>query len=278
MEAFWGAVLRITQQTKQTPMWSQTLDRMVAGLGATGSLSAKQIWEDLQASEGIRTLIRAKGFTDEMATALTEAVAAGDARLTLREGKPAVEVHVPGQSQPRFLPLGRGSSGRPTTVTELLRRPRFDQIVAAFTNREPVYLEVIPSGSEFDYELSDLVAIGAVASRQRMAEHVRKLEDTGLATYVGRDPGTLLIVGFIAFGVALLGKALVLEYCGSDGDSTGCAVGYFLMILGILVLAFAGGALIAAGGAALVGGAFFVLNVAVYYWELYNLPTTALQE
>jgi len=114
-------------------------------------------------------------------------------------------------------------------------------------------MEVVPSPTAIDFAPGDLFALGAIMAGQRMAEHVRKLQDTGLATYQGNDPATLILIIAIA---AVLGTfaGLILHYCDdppqpTSGTTVGvpstaeCAVAYF--VLGLCVAILGAGALLA---------------------------------
>jgi hypothetical protein len=190
-----------------------------------------------------KALLQRIGLTDEVTAAVTEIISKLDADLVLRDGKISVETQLAGESQPRRLSL-KAPGGLPTSITDLLRRSQFDQVVSAFTNNDPVYLEAVASAVAVDYEPADLYALGAVAARQRMAEHVRKLEDTGLATYQGNDPVSLT-VGLIIAGLALGAFGAYIEYlCDHQHDLPPltpvpdwvCAVGETLLFLSLVLL------------------------------------------
>jgi hypothetical protein len=239
LQAFSGAVLRITQQMNQTDVWRRTLDHMSTALGSSGPVSAQQIWNELQANEQYKSTLQAHGVTDEMAASATEAISKLDARLVLQGGKVLVETRVAGESQPRRLSL-KASLGRPTGIVDLLRRSQFEQVVSAFTRSDPAYVEAVSAGRALDCEPGDLFAYGAVAARQRVAEHVRKLEDTGLATYQGNEPFTVLVAA-LAIGLFLgLVGSIILYLCDHPGDVSPpdwvCATGFVLVMIAVVVL------------------------------------------
>jgi hypothetical protein len=241
-QAFCGGVLRIVQQVNHTDFWPQTLGRMVSTLSASGPVSAKQIWGEVQ--QGLqdpqnKAALQSAGLTDDVAAAITDVISKLDANLLLRGGKVSVETQVAGASQPLRFSL-KAPGGPATSITDLLRRTQFDQVVSAFSNNDPVYLEAVASAVAVDYEPADLFAIGAVAARQGMAEHVRKLEDTGLATYQGNDPATLLTL--LVVGLFLAAVGATIEYlCDHPGQVMQpkwvCDAGEVLLFLSLLALA-----------------------------------------
>jgi hypothetical protein len=237
--AFSGAALRITQQMNQTNFWSQALDHMRTALGA-GPVSAKQMWTELQQNDQYKSALRGHGLSDDIASAVTEAISNFDANLVMHRGKVAIETRVAGEGQPRRLSL-KAPAGRPTSIADLLRRSQFEKVVSAFTNQEPVYLEAVSAGRVLDYEPCDLFAYGAVAGRQRMAEHVRKLEDTGLATYQGNDPLTFFVAA-LAIGLFLgVVGATILYLCDHPTEEVEqpdwvCTAGFVMVFLAIIIL------------------------------------------
>jgi hypothetical protein len=79
-----------------------------------------------------------------------------------------------------------------------------------------------------------------------MAEHKRRLQDTGLATYAGNEHWVALaLLGIV---LTLVGGALSSKYCqGRDANTAACIVGVLLLILGIAVLAVVAGAIVSTG-------------------------------
>jgi hypothetical protein len=238
LQTLCGGVLRVVQQVNHTNNWRDMLTRMTSMLKTTGPVSARQIWDEVQLNQEYRTALESYGLTPDRVAAVTTEISRLDARLVLHAGKVSVETRVAGTSAPRRLSL-KDSPGRPTGIVDLLRRSQFDKVVAAFSRNDPVYLEVVATEATVDHEPGQVFAVGAVAARQRMAEHVRKLEDTGLATYQGNEPGTIFIA-LIVIGLILSGVGLGIQYqCehGAVQDPDVCAVGGLLLFLGIMCLA-----------------------------------------
>jgi hypothetical protein len=112
------------------------------------------------------------------------------------------------------------------------------------------------------------MGIGAVAARQRMAEHVRKLEDTGLATYAGRDPLSAFLAIFVVGWVAALVAVWLLELCDSGGDAATCVVAEILECLAVILLGSIVLALVLWGGAlGIAGGLVLGYVVAVLFLD-----------
>jgi len=154
--------------------------------------------------------------------------------LVLHNGTVAVEARVDGARALRRLSL-RASPKRPKTLSDLLRRSQFERVVAAITNKELIYLEAVPTAGIAEYEPADVFSLSAVEMRARMGEHVRKLEDTGLATYQGNDPVTFILTAFtVALILGLVGWG-ILESCKLAGiqDDDVCHIGAILVILAL---------------------------------------------
>ena len=253
LETFSVAALRLQRQVNQTGMWERSLTHLSTTLRESGPVDIKTMWSEIAGNAQYRSALAERGVSAEMTAAVTQAFATLDATAVLRGGKVSVETRVAGESRPRRLELRSGPS-RPANLSDLLRRSQFDRVVSAIENKEAVYLEAVAGTGIASYEPGDLFAFGAVAARQRMTEHVRKLEDTGLATYEGNDPftflATLLIVGLV---LGILGAA-ILSTCDENNPVTSpdwlCSVGALMVVLaaialgGLMLIFFAEGALI----------------------------------
>jgi hypothetical protein len=246
-EALGGAALRVAQQMHHSRLWDQVLDKAVAGVKASGPVSAQDLWAHLRGSDASMATLRSHGLTADMESALNEAIGSFEATLSLRSGKPGFDVKVPGQGRSRRIPLGRTPTGSPTSVADLLRLSEFDRVVAAFTEGRTASLDIVASDTEIEYHLADLAALAAVAGHQRVVEHVRKLEDTGLATYSGEDPATavavLAVIAAVSYGVGVV----LAQECEKSGDDVACFAAGFLLIIAaegfaaLAILAFVSG-------------------------------------
>jgi len=263
---FTVASLSMTQQVNHTTFWNDSLARMTESLRQTGPVTAQAAWTEIASNEEYASALAAQGLTAEVKAAITEAVSKVDVTLAIRDNKICIESLVAGEDVPRRAWL-KTATDPPKSVMDLLRRSQFDRVVSAFTNNDPVYMEVVGGGSP-EYQPSDLMACGAVAAAQRMAEHVRKLEDTGLATYEGEDPLTVAAILLIS-GALLAALGLGIAYlCMHPTDEVEqpewvCTAGEIMEFIGMMLL-FGGVAVLAvmAGGA---GGALiaFASSMAV---------------
>jgi hypothetical protein len=269
-----GAVLRITQQANHTDLWNQMHDRLTTAL-ANGPVSAKQVWSEIQhglQDAQYKPTLQSAGLTDDIAAAMSDVIAKLDANVVLRNGQIAIETKVAGEAQPRRLLL-KAPSARPAGIADLLRRAQFDQVVSAISNNDPVYVEAVASTSEPAHEPAELFAIGAVSARQGMADHVRKLEDTGLATYQGNDPGTVILVAFIAALVVGALGAGILYMCdhpdGVEQPDFVCDIAFVLILLATMVL----GAVAVLGGGGLLALGALLASQALYADVIAHMPT-----
>jgi hypothetical protein len=242
LDAFTVAALRMQQQVNHTGLWRRTHANVTRMLRETGPVNLKSMWAEVAGNAQYRSALAGHGVTADITAAITEAVGTFDAAAVLRGGKVSVETRVAGEATPRWLSLVAGPS-RPANISDLLRRSQFDRVTSALTNGERVYLEPVPGAADTGHEFSDLMAFGAVAARQCMAEHVRKLEDTGLATYEGNDPitfiGALLVIGIF---LGLVG-ATILYLCDHPTEVEQpewlCTVGAVLVVIAAIALAVA---------------------------------------
>ncbi len=263
---FSAASLRITQQLNHTALWGQMLNNVSSTLKTSGPVTVSQLWGEVQQSlqnQKNSAAFAGAGLTSDLATALTGAISKVNASLVLRNGKVSVETQLAGASQPSRLGL-KAPGGPPAGINDLLQRTQFERVVSAFSNNDPTYLEAVGSPGNVDYEPAELFAFAAVAGRQRMAEHVRKLEDTGLATYQGNDPVDVLIGLIIAGAVIGLLGAGILYLCDHPGQvvqpDAVCVAGFVMVLLAVIILG--AGVLLVGGTAGLGAVAGLVLGEA----------------
>src|SRR5262249_36947389 len=186
-----------------------------------------------------RSALRSHGVTDEAAAAATDAISRLDARLIMNGSKVSIETRVAGETAPRRLSL-KASPGRPTGIADLLLRSQLEQVVSAFTHQDAVYVEATSAGRALDSEPGNLFVFGAVTARQRVAEHVRKLEDSGLATYQGNDPFTFLVAALaVSLFLGLVG-ATILYLCDHPCEVSQpdwvCTAGLVMVYLAVIFL------------------------------------------
>jgi hypothetical protein len=254
LDGFSRSAVQMVQQLNHTDLWNQTLSRGAQTLRQTGPTGLDAMWAELTKTEEARTEFAKHGLSPQVTAAVTEAFGRIEATVSSRDGKVFVEARQSGDNQRRRVALSATPS-RPKDLSQLLRRSQFDQVMSALTNGQPMYVEAVPAANAAAYTPPDLFAFGVAASRQRMHEHVRKLEDTGLATYEGNDPVSF-IVGMLALAIFLgLVGSIILELC-DDPDAAVqqpdwvCAGGALLVMISLGLL----------GGIAAI---FFIDGVAV---------------
>jgi hypothetical protein len=244
-----GAALRVIQQVNQTAFWAQTMGRMTTTLGTTGPVTAQQIWNDVwvgQSDPNIRLALQAAGMTDAVAAAVTINLAQVNAGYMLQNGKLAIQSGPTGEPAATRIAL-KVPGSCPANIGELLGAGAFDQVTAAFAGGASTYLEVVPAAIAL--EPAHLFAAGAIAARQHVADHLRKLQDSGLATQAGAGPLTIVLVTLLvsalvigAIGVGILIECDNAESQGKEppGGKDLCAIGEILVYLAMLMLEVAG--------------------------------------
>lgn len=267
LQALSAASLRMLQQVNHTDFWGPFLGNVSSTLGGNGPVTANELWNEALPTIQNSTVYANFGLTKALAAAVTTALSNSNASLVLNGGNLTVETPIAGASSSDTLSI-RAPGAPLLGINDLLQRQQFDQVVSAFNNQTPVYMEVVPSPTAINFEPGDLFALGAIMAGQGMAEHVRKLQDTGLATYQGNDPVSFVVAIIIAGLVLGAIAGSILYFCGNPPQPTSgtvvgvpspteCAVAYIILALCIGLLG--AGALLAAtavGGPAglLLGG------------------------
>ena len=236
VESFAGAMLRLIQQYNQTKIWDQMLDKAAVGIRASGPVNARELWRGLRDNDAWMSRLRESGVSSEMEGVLDDTLESMNATVSLRRGKPIVEVLVPGQRQARRFHLARTGSQRTGSIIELLQRSDFDRVVEAFTQGNATRLDLVTAPGDFQYELADIAAVGAIAGHQLAVEHVRKLEDTGLATYTGRDPATFLAVLLVVAAISWVAGSILALACQETEDEAVCIAAFVTLFIAALAL------------------------------------------
>jgi hypothetical protein len=231
------AVLQTTKHLNQVGALDRMLDTWIAGVKMSGPVQVQDLWSDLANDPAARQLLKEQGWTDDLWTTLDENMKKLDGRLMLQNGKLAGEVKLAGQEQVQRLVLTHSASGAPQSLDDLLRRGQFERIVDQFGQGDAPPLDVVISKAR-DLEITDVILSGAFQSVQLLAQHKRKLQDTGLATYVGNDPVSVAAGLFIAgLILGIVGLVLIDAFCGKNRQSTAaCKVGAVLAILGFVLI------------------------------------------
>ena len=242
LHKFTGTGLRLVQQLNHTDVWSRAAAHATKALRQTGPRTLAQMWGEIAASDDHRVALAKHGLTDDMVAEITNTLAmAGDATAGASGGKPWIELSVAGEQAPRRITLTT-SPQPPSNLSQLLEAGQFDRVLAAMAAGQPLYLAPVPTANPIvAYEPADLAALGAVAANERMHQHVRALEDNGLATYAGNDPATDTVIALLVVAIFLAGTgALVLYLCDSDNQvkppDWECTAGEVLLYLGLTIL------------------------------------------
>jgi hypothetical protein len=259
LKQFTTAALRTTQQINHTAFWSEGLARLTETLRRTGPVTVRSMWDEIASNETYASALATRGLLPELKAAISEVVAKVDITVAQGDGKISIETLVAGESVPRRAWLS-AAADPPSSIGDLLRRSQFERVVSAFTNNDPVYMEVVSGGSS-EIEPADAVACGAVAAGQLMAEHVRKLEDTGLATYQGEDPfsiGALVLVAAIFLAALGAGITYLCEHPTDQVQQPEwvCTAGAIMVFIGIMLLT--------GGLAAMAGPGVFLAFIASF--------------
>jgi hypothetical protein len=230
-----AATLRTTKHLKQTGTLDRALDSWIAAVHASGPVRLQDLWSDLVGKPEPRRLLRDQGLTDDLFAAMNEHMQKLDGRLVLQGGKLAAEVEMRAEARPRRLVLTHSTSGPPRNLGELLSTGQFERMVEQFVQGGPLSFEVVP-GQRPEVEIAHVVSAGALLGVQSLAQHKRKLEDTGLAVAAGNDLVTALILAEIV--VFSVGAWLVATSCGPDPPRNDdlCTLGVILLELGVIAM------------------------------------------
>lgn len=256
-----ASMLRMTSQMKQAGQLDRMIDSTIAGIQAGGPARISDLWAQVS-TDTVKQALKNQGLTDDLFAVINNAMSKVDGRLYLQDAKLAMDVTAAEQEPVRTVTFSRSAAGPPRSLHDLLTRGQFERLVYQFSQPGAAQLDTIPTGpvpgTPSAIEVADLVLAGSVRSVQLVAQHKRKLEDTGLATYAGSDPGTVAAIIFIS-GITLmiLGSAIASE-CNNGHiklDSDLCKVCFYLFLLGLLATF--------AVGAGLVGVpiAIFVIHI-----------------
>jgi hypothetical protein len=256
-----AAALSVTDQFRHGGMWNLIHDQASAGVTAAGPMHIADAWHDLKANEAWMEVVRSAGLTDEISTALDQAVGAINARLVADGGSLHLECTVPGAHAPQSCPLAKSETYDPATIGDLLGYDTFARVAAAYGDTSGFEPRLIPAVVPIAHDFADLVAMGAVAGRQRMIEHVRKLEDTGLETYAGEDPLSVLVVLFIVGAAAAIIGEVLYSMCEESGDpdSASCVAAFFVLTIACACLFGAAIILAGTGAGGIIVDVFLVL-------------------
>jgi hypothetical protein len=233
------ATLRMTKHLKQAGHLDRMLDGWIAGVKASGPVQLQDLWSNVANDPLARQLIREQGFTEELFAPIDDNMKQLDGRLVLQGGKLASEVKLLSQARTQRIVLTHPAPGTSKTLHDLLSRGQFEQMVEQFEQGGTLSFDLV-DGQPRELEIKDGISAGTILTVQALAQHKRKLEDTGLATYTGRDPvDALLIVGAI---LLIIGSIMSVVYCKPpepnqpEGDPGPCAIAAILFLFGLIFL------------------------------------------
>jgi hypothetical protein len=217
----------------------------MASIKTSGPVQIKDLWNNVANNASTKQLLQQNGLTDDLFHAITETIGKLEGRVSAQRGKLMVEGKLAGQDRTRITVIRTSFNQPPTNVAELLNQGQFELLMQRFSETGARSIPLI-KGKPRDLLPSEIVFAGAIQTVQGMAEHKRRLQDTGLATYAGNEHWVALaLLGIV---LTLVGGALSSKYCqGRDANTAACIVGVLLLILGIAVLAVVAGAIVSTG-------------------------------
>lgn len=227
-----AATLRSARHLKQAGHLDRVLDSWIAGVKASGPVQVQDLWVDIAEDAQARQTLRDQGLTDTLFAAMDEQMRKMDGQIMLLGGRFAGEVKLTAQAQTQRIVLAHSASGEPRTLHDLLRRGQFEQLVEQFDRGGALAFDLVAVPPR-EAEIVELAVTGTLFSVQSLAQHKRKLEDTGLATVAGQDPITVLV--WVALAMIVIGAIGSAVFCGGDLDQTACTVAQVLLILGLLL-------------------------------------------
>lgn len=244
MNALMNNALSITGQVNHTALWDSVLKRSGAALERSGPTTMQDLWRDLRGRPEAMSALRDFGITESMVSLSDDLVARADVTISANYGHVEFSAATGAGHQRHTIKLQSGRA-KAASVSELFGRPSFDQMAAAFAREDDVFVSG-PASPSARCEPGEVLAVGAFVSRQMLVDHVRKLEDMGLATYAGEEPTTLVIIIALGLLFALVGY-MIRSACDTDPENLStpplsdfvCDLGDFLFVIGIAMI-FAG--------------------------------------
>jgi hypothetical protein len=246
-----GAVLRLALQRKSAGVLDGTLQAFVAGLTASGPVQISDLWNDVAGDPAARQIISQQGVPDQLYSALDSGMRQFSGQIAAAGAGIAANLTFTEQGQTtgksyRFV-VNPSASGPATSLDDLLKRGQFERAVTRYQQTGALSLEA-GVGANQQFEPADAILAGTGLGLAFLAQHARKLEDTGLDTQTGAG-AVLGVIFLVALLTTLVGGILETQCSGSPQGSA-CQIGKILSVLGILVMAIT--TLIADPGSGLV--------------------------
>ena len=207
---------------------------------SAGTVSVADLWRQATAGTERREAIRSAGVNDALFAVVDKTASVLDAQVTARDGQLVVAGLINGDAVTASLRTAPRPL-RAASVGDLFMRGRFDALSDALAQGEPAYLWGLPPMGN-DVRAEDGALGAALVGCRECVRHVRKLEDTGLETYTGAEPGTvILIIAAVSLVCFVVGDVLRGIYCppgdeeqSLDTGGTGCVIGKIIKMIGLL--------------------------------------------
>jgi hypothetical protein len=233
-QALTTAALNLTNHLKQAGDLERRFDQLLAGVKAAGEVKAEDVLNDLEAYN-VKDILAKNGVPDEVWSTMNDNAKKINGRLFIHEGQLAIEGKGSDQKQKRVVYTYKEPE-QPNTTSELLNQGKFERIAGNFDQYNDGLSLSVVSGKSQTQDIYEAVLANAVHTSQLYAFHKRKLEDIGLSTQVGNDPGliTVLLVLAITMWVASVVIGIGCDVTNSNDEA--CKVSKLLMTLGLLLL------------------------------------------
>lgn len=221
------------------------VEAMHRALHASGPVRMSDMWSWIRAQTGAEAVLRQIGISTSMLRAIDDNVGAYDVTATTVESR----ITLRGTLSARAVDVAMTTNPLPTSPSNLidaLSRGRSEMLADMLARGEPTYLNGVPSAeSDGAVRPYDMVIHAAGAFVREGVGHVRRLEDAGLTTYNGADPGTIIVVSVaIGLGLLIAGVVTGLICEGSSGHDQShhpvvCVISDVLFVLGLWALGLA---------------------------------------
>ena len=235
--AFAGS-LQTAKQVKNAGLLGRSFKVWQDGVREAGRVQLRDVWLDAIEHPDVRRHMADAGLDDRLITRLTEAVREVDQVHQLNNGMLEVRTRH-GDTSTRVRVRAPRGVGRPGSVSDLLVSRRFDVLAEAFAAPGATPGIVTHRRSAAATEPLDALLGASTLALQSLAQHVRKLEDTGLETYSGEGPETwatvVVVLAAIAVAAIVVGGLILLLCKVGDDDSSVCDWGSRLLWFGIFM-------------------------------------------
>jgi hypothetical protein len=230
--------LRVARHLKNAGLADAALQSWKNGVEAVGTVQLNDVLTDLL--QGTRlTALQAAGLSRGAIEDIAGAVEQLQPVLLVRHGMMCLQTN---RQDEEISISRRPPSGRAKTLNDLLFGNKFDAVADVFHQPSRVLADVLPTGMRSagagTTDPLEALLSGATLVVRDFHRHVRKLEDTGLATHHGAEGVTIALIALL---VAALALVLIGGILMCDEDDAECMAGALLLMLGMLLFgAFTG--------------------------------------